>query len=307
MRYVNFGQRDPRFPAEVRFGEVEDASFQDVDFIFVTGSSTNHLYSNINTMYSLILTNSSASIVFVDFGLDDAALSVLVREMKVMLSIFKRESHAILYYRKFNFAHFPDWWSIHDVSIRGGYSWKVISYSDVLDESRRIVIWSDGGNRLPRRIDKELGRVREYGLFTPYSGGSLQSWMYPTASSFMVSHHMLRKMMLGKGMCTGGYLFINYVNDVVMEKIIEPLVECAYTRKCISPYGSSRKNHRQDQAILTALVHSARIPKSCSPAFNTGVRYRQECTSDEDCKGRRDLFKEMLHVQCVCLFEDRNG
>ncbi|OAO15153.1 hypothetical protein AV274_3139 [Blastocystis sp. ATCC 50177/Nand II] len=296
MRYVDFGKRDARFPPEIEFGEVQDASFQDVDHIFVTGSSSNHLYSNINTMYSIMLSSPRASIVFVDFGLDAAALSALIREMRFMVDYFKSHSHARIYYRKFDFSHFPAWWSINDEATRGGYAWKVISYFDVLLESKRLVAWSDGGNQLPRSLDKELERAHKYGLFTPYSGGVLQSWLHGSSAKFLQNHHMLRKVLLGKGMCTGGYLFIDYANDAVMRTVVFPLVECAYTKKCISPEGSSRKNHRQDQAILTALVQSARIEKSCIAIKSTGVRYHQECDSDESCRKSREFLKGLLRV-----------
>ena len=33
------------------------------------------------------------------------------------------------------------------------------------------------------------------------------------------------------------------------------LFDCSRTRACIAPLGSSRENHRQDQAALSALIH----------------------------------------------------
>lgn len=92
----------------------------------------------------------NTSIVFVDYGLYNSTFSVLISEFSSMEEIFKRwKSPAKLYYRKFDFAHFPSWYNILDRDVRGGYSWKVIGYFDVLMESKRIVIWSDGGNLLP--------------------------------------------------------------------------------------------------------------------------------------------------------------
>lgn len=296
MRYVKFGEKDSRFPPEIEFGEVQDVSFQKVDHIFVTGSSSNHLYSNINTMYSIMLSSPCTSIVFVDLGLDTTTLSVLIREMRVMVNYFKHHCPARIYYRKFDFSHFPAWWSIDDEAARGGYAWKVVSYFDVLIESKHLVAWSDGGNILPFSIQVELDRARTHGLFSPYSGGILQSWLYKSSAAFLQNKHMLRKVLLGKSMCTGGYLFIDYTNSTVMKKVVFPLVECAYTKKCISPEGSSRKNHRQDQAILTALVHSLRIKKSCIAMKSTGVRYRQECTSDKSCSHARNELKMRLHI-----------
>lgn len=292
---MNFGKPDSRFPEFIGLGEVEESSFIDVDFIYVTGSSSNHLYSNVNTMYSLMRADIRASIVFVDFGLDETPFAYLLKEMKIMNIIFRNHhSHGKLYYRKYDFSHFPDWFDISDEQIRGGYSWKVISYYDVLEETKRIVVWSDGGNQLPVTLDREMFRVHEFGLYSPYSGGSLQSWVHGKSLKFMGANRMLRKAMLGKGMCTGGYLFINYQNETVMNQVLFPLLECAYTRRCISPYGSSRKNHRQDQAILSLLVHSAKIQQSCDGSYNTRVRYHNECNTVETCASRRQFLLNEL-------------
>ena len=252
---------------------------------------------------------SNETSVLPDFGTMETnrrdAVALVTRRVRLFLHRVShsvqqagfRQIHAVcIDYRKFDFSHFPAWWSINDEATRGGYAWKVISYFDVLLESKRLVVWSDGGNQLPRSLDKELERAHKYGLFTPYSGGVLQSWLHGSSAKFLQNHHMLRKVLLGKGMCTGGYLFIDYANDAVMRTVVFPLVECAYTKKCISPEGSSRKNHRQDQAILTALVQSARIEKSCIAIKSTGVRYHQECDSDESCRKSREFLKGLLRV-----------
>lgn len=298
--YVNFGKSDSRFPAFIELGTIHESSFEKVDFIYVTGSSSNHLYSNVNTMYSLMRACIDASIVFVDFGLDEPAFSYLLQEMEVMHSIFqKHHSLGRLYYRKFDFSHFPAWFDITNEQIRGGYSWKVISYFDVLVETKRMIVWSDGGNQLVLSIEKELQRARTYGLFSPYSGGSLQSWVHGKSLRFLAYNGMVRKIMTGKGMCTGGYLFVNYRNETVMKNVIFPLVQCAYTRRCISPEGSSRKNHRQDQAILSVLIHSTKVPESCKGSYNTKVRYHQECDSVELCKPRKDMLVNQLNQVIV--------
>ena len=40
-----------------------------------------------------------------------------------------------------------------------------------------------------------------------------------------------------------------------IDKIIKPWYECALVKECIAPEGSSRENHRQDQAALTVIMH----------------------------------------------------
>lgn len=38
------------------------------------------------------------------------------------------------------------------------------------------------------------------------------------------------------------------------KELARPWYECSITRQCIAPDGSSRKNHRQDQAALTVIT-----------------------------------------------------
>lgn len=71
--------------------------------------------------------------------------------------------------------------------------------------------------------------------------------------------------------------------------------------KCVAPIGSSRKNHRQDQAILPALVHSAGIQQSCQARYGTKCRFHQDCHSEERCTHRKERLKTSLCVM-VCLF-----
>ncbi len=48
--------------------------------------------------------------------------------------------------------------------------------------------------------------------------------------------------------------------DAVYRDIVLPWKTCALVKDCIAPPGSSRANHRQDQAVLSYLVHRAGYP-----------------------------------------------
>lgn len=285
LHYIDFGIPDKRFPTFVHFGTVSDSAFVGSDVVFITGCSSNHLYATINELFSFFLADKDASVVFVDFGISEEYLEYLFSELKEYESMMRRlHSKGLFYYRKFNFNNFPRWWDISDPLIRGGYSWKVAVIYDVLLESKRIVIWSDGGNLLPPDINNDLVRVYKYGAYTPYSGDNLGRWVHSTTSRFLAVHKMVRKIMLGRGMCNGAYMLFDYNNVTVMNNVVIPYVQCAYTRKCISPYGSSRKNHRQDQAVISVLMHSAGIRESCHGKYYTQVRTHNDCKVLDKCK-----------------------
>ena len=196
----------------------------------------------------------------------------------------------VFYYRKFNFQSFPHWWNIEDRLVRGGYSWKIAAIYDVLIESQRVLVWTDAGNLLPPDINKDLNRTFTYGAYTPYSGDNINKWVHPLSRRFMARHKMVRKIMPGRGMCDGAYMLIDYNNATVMSDVIIPYVQCAYTRKCITPYGATRKNHRQDQAIITVLMHSAMIKESCHAAYNSQVLTHNDCKQLDKC----DLVKQRV-------------
>lgn len=48
-----------------------------------------------------------------------------------------------------------------------------------------------------------------------------------------------------------------------------PWAKCASIRECIAPIGTDRKNHRQDQAALSCLIHHAAIQGVCNPNDKT--------------------------------------
>lgn len=275
---MNYGKPNSRFPSFVGTGDVSPSAFAECDFIVVTGSSQNHILPNVNMMLSVVRANCNASIVFVDYGLDDDGVALLSRAFSLIHSMHTAlNSPAELYYRKFDFAHFPAWMDIMERKARGGYAWKVVAYFDVLNQTKRIVNWSDGGNLWQDSYVGDLERAVLYGLYTPYSGDSLQTWVHGKTRLFLHSNRMIRKFKQNKGMCTGGYLFVNYRNAAVMNDVILPLLQCSYTQRCVSPVGSSRKNHRQDQAVLSSLVHSANVPFSCNSRYKLHVSVHKDC------------------------------
>ncbi|CAO3672901.1 unnamed protein product [Umbelopsis ramanniana] len=55
--------------------------------------------------------------------------------------------------------------------------------------------------------------------------------------------------------CNGAIIGFDTNNATVVSEIMTPWYQCALDKDCIAPPGSSRHNHRQDQAALTFLVY----------------------------------------------------
>ena len=62
------------------------------------------------------------------------------------------------------------------------------------------------------------------------------------------------------------------IRDAVYDDIVVPWKACAMVKQCIAPPGSSRKNHRQDQAVLSYLVHKAGYRFATDAHEEIGVR-----------------------------------
>ena len=96
-----------------------------------------------------------------------------------------------------------------------------------------------------------------------------------------------------KWCCSGGYLIIDYRNRTVMENIIYPTVKCSLTKKCITPIGSHRRNHRQDQSVISIFVQSLGIHQSCDPQHPSSVQSHKD---DEKHNYRIDIDGRFLQT-----------
>ena len=96
-----------------------------------------------------------------------------------------------------------------------------------------------------------------------------------------------------KWCCSGGYLIIDYRNRTVMENIIYPTVKCSLTKKCITPIGSHRRNHIQDQSVISIFVQSLGIHQACDPQHPSSVSFHQDA---EKCNNQIDTYRRLLQT-----------
>lgn len=284
MRYVNFGACPSSFPSFIHCGQVSRSVYDQSFLFFITGSSENHFYATINCLYSIVAANINASMLFIDYGISSKQIRALLRHYTQINQFHKQtNSGAQLYYRKYNFVHFPPFMDISEFMSIGGYSWKVIGYSDVIDELRGPIMWTDGGSILLDDMSREISLMQKYGIYSPASLGTVDTWVHPSSRMFLEKYGLIKGVNGSSEMCTGGYLFIDGGSEKIRKEIIEPLLECSYTMNCITPLLSNRMNHRQDQAILTLLIHNAGIEKSCDSRFSYVPLLRRDCLSRSMC------------------------
>jgi len=164
-------------------------------------------------------------------------------------------------YHKFDYAAYPP----HlDLQVNAGeYAWKPVIVADVVDRLQAAgepddVLWSDAGSYF-HAIEPMATRVRESGgLWVRRSSGTMRQWTHPGTFARLAARpddYADRRNADATlvGFATGSATAP--AREKLYRTVIAPWKACALDRECIAPAGSSRKNHRQDQAVLSFLVH----------------------------------------------------
>jgi hypothetical protein len=124
-------------------------------------------------------------------------------------------------------------------------------------DAHQMLLWLDGDieifdlNEINRQLDIQ-------GFFTMQSHGTISNWTHPGTVLALGSTPSDTADLpnASGGVC--GF-------DISRKQIMQLLVrwkDCALDRECIAPRGSSRKNHRQDQAALSVLMHQFHLQPS---------------------------------------------
>ena len=183
-----------------------------------------------------------------------------------------------LFYHKFDYASHP---AHMNVAINAGeYAWKPVIVADVVERTRASatpddVLWADAGSYF-HALEPIAARVRASdGLWIRTSSGTMRQWTHPS----MLEYFGASMAEYGDrpnadatliGFATGHPS--PAIRDRVYHDIIVPWNTCAMTKDCIAPAGSSRKNHRQDQAVLSYLANTHRIAFASDTRRDIGVR-----------------------------------
>lgn len=248
------------------------------ELLVMTGASDNHGHGSFNLLYSVLLADPYASLMYIDLGLSRAFLGYLSAHFETLHQIqVKMGSNGFLAYRKFNYGSFPGWMNLQKTGkqTRGGYAWKVIPIYDAFHEWKGLLSWQDGGSLIVAGLIRELTFARRYGMYVPSSAGNVGKWTHPNMRQFMKEHGFATKVKSSDPNCSGGILYLDYSNRTTQE-IMAKHVECAYTKKCLVPLGASIKNHRFDQAALSMLLNEYKIPYSLGGKYDFKPAIRNE-------------------------------
>ncbi|KAG0033404.1 hypothetical protein BGZ82_006112 [Podila clonocystis] len=146
-----------------------------------------------------------------------------------------------------------------------------------------IVLWLDAGDRLSIAFLRWLPSFMLHrGLWTPQSQDTIHTWTHPGMLAYF--HDSLVRFPGNTTNCNGAAIAFDVRNATVRDGIMREWVDCAKTKECIAPEGSSRENHRQDQAALTYLIktmgHGEDLCVGFPEVFGVQVNQDKYCKVD---------------------------
>jgi hypothetical protein len=166
-----------------------------------------------------------------------------------------------VFYHRFDYGAYPP----HlDVDVNAGeYAWKPAIVGEVIDRLRRAgeavdVVWADAGTYV-HALEPLAARIQaSAGLWLRRSSGTMRQWTHPGTFDHLgedASRYADRPNADATlvGFATGHRS--PEVRETIYRDIVAPWRACALDKACIAPDGSSRRNHRQDQAVLSLLMH----------------------------------------------------
>lgn len=204
----------------------------------VTGASQNHFKSVCQLLTSTYSRPMFDIIIVYDLGLTEESYQYIAKHFKVIL-------------RKFDYSRYP---SFFDINVNcGEYAWKPALLWEAAQEVKEgLLLWCDAGNVLTEESYHVFPVIKRQGIYSPISLGSVDEWTHPRMQSFFnIGCH---DPVLCYPPRNGAILGFDLDQPAVIE-FMKEFNRLAHIKECIAPEGSSRANHRQDQALFTILYY----------------------------------------------------
>lgn len=153
--------------------------------------------------------------------------------------------------RRFNYSKYPEHVDIGHAS--GQYAWKSAIIKEMLDMTALDVFWLDSESRLKslEELHAAFDTIHAQGVYSPSSSGNVLKWVHPGTLKALGAGAELNT----KTMCNAAIVGVSAWHATAYHQVVEPWFKCSMEKACIAPEGSSRANHRQDQAVLTVLMY----------------------------------------------------
>jgi len=230
---------------------------------FVTGADSSHFRSLMQLLGSLSRNEKSSEVYCWDLGLNQSELVELTR------------TYPNVHLRTFDYSKFPKFF---DIKVEAGqYAWKPQAINDTYREMRSrlhkpVLIWADAGNIVFRRLTWARLFASKHGVYSPFSTGTIRDWTHPrTKEHFKIdSQQELRRN-------SHGALIAFDLSSPIALDVLDVWAKSSLERDVIAPKGSSRKNHRQDQAVLSCILVSRNVLPDSPYRNNWSGEHQSNC------------------------------
>jgi hypothetical protein len=231
--------------------------------IVVTAASSNHAGALRYLLDSLRALD--ARVEWYDLGLTSAEREAMPRWDRC-------------FYHRFDYDAYPPHMNVRVNA--GEYAWKPAIVVDVIDRLRASgaaddVVWADAGSYF-HTLAPLAERLRASdGLYLRASSGTMQQWTHPGTFAYLETNPIVYASKPNADATLVGFATgheSSSIRERVYQDVIAPWKACAMEKACIAPAGSSRKNHRQDQAVLSLLVHRSGYTFAADTRRDLGVR-----------------------------------
>jgi len=244
---------------------------------FVTGADSSHFRSLMQLLGSLSRNEKASEVYCWDLGLKQSELIELTT------------TYPRVHLRTFDYSKFPKFF---DIRVEAGqYAWKPQAINATYLElkprlDKPILIWVDAGNIVFRRLTWARLFASKHGVYSPFSTGTIRDWTHPrTKEHFKIdSQQELRRN-------SHGALIAFDLSSPIALDVLDVWAKSSLERDVIAPKGSSRKNHRQDQAVLSCILVSRNVLPDSPYRNNWSGEHQSNCDVEKG-KGLGTRWRE---------------
>lgn len=206
--------------------------------IILSGASDNHYASLLNFINSFIQFNEKNTLIVYNLGID-------ADKWKYIIS--KYSNNQFILFKVFDYSKYPSWFNININA--GQYAWKpTIIYNTFIEYANDILVWMDAGNLIKNNLHELEEFIMNNCVYSANSDGNILKWTYPDTIKYM--NCSWTNKVNRNGACIGLNANVDFVKELITD-----FYNYSQIKECIAPEGSSRKNHRQDQAVFSILFY----------------------------------------------------
>ncbi len=260
------------------------------ELVIVSASDENFFESLLQFINSVIKYEPTASLVIYNLGMSDEQIK--------KLSMIEKQNTQIV---DFEFSKYPEFINSRDEFNKlGAYAWKSAIINDCLNKfTDHYLIWNDAGNLLLSDLSRLKNVLHKYGFYSPRSNGTIEEWTHvKTINKFKLSD---KDKIKKKPNLTGGLVGLK-TSSFKSKELIKQWFHYSMKEEYISPEGSNRDNHRQDQSLLSIIFYknfeNIKTPKTkkffqIAVNQNPGkILYILDSKDEKKIKFKKDVLKK---------------